>query len=96
MRKHFHSWSVIGSLLLTMSFTALPMHAQQGAPTNGEWPTYGGDLGGTKYSPLRQIDRSNFENLEIAWRWQSADAYLSIDTPGGGEWRAEAPLIFDE
>ena len=25
--------------------------AQQGAPASGEWPTYGGDLGGTKYSP---------------------------------------------
>ena len=96
MRKHFDFWLVIKSLLLTICFTTSAGYAQEGAPTNGEWPTYGGDLGGTKYSPLSQIDRNNFENLEIAWRWQSADAYLSIDTPGGGEWWAEAPLIFDE
>ena len=32
---------------------------------NGEWPTYGGDIGGTKYSPLDQIDRTNFADLEI-------------------------------
>jgi len=43
-------------------------HAQQGAP-NGEWMTYGGDAGHTRYSALDQIDASNVANLEIAWRW---------------------------
>ena len=70
--------------------------AQRGAPANGEWPTYGGDLGSTKYSPLDQIDARNFDALEVVWRWRSADAVLSIETPGGGEWRADARLIFDE
>ena len=46
--------------------------AQYGA-TDGEWPTYAGDLGGTKYSALDQIDASNFSDLTIAWRWESAD-----------------------
>ena len=52
--------------------------AQYGA-TNGEWRTYGGDLGGTKYSPLDQIDASNFADLEIAWRWESPDGALDLD-----------------
>ena len=52
--------------------------AQHGA-ADGEWRTYGGDLGGTKYSPLEQIDASNFSDLEIAWRWRSADADLDLD-----------------
>ena len=52
--------------------------AQHGA-LDGEWPTYAGDVGGTKYSGLDQIDASNFSNLEIAWRWQSADADLDLD-----------------
>ena len=68
--------------------------AQQGAPANGEWPTYGGDLGSTKYSPLDQIDADNFGDLEIAWTWQSADARVSMTTPGGGEWRARSDVIF--
>ena len=55
-----------------------PVAAQQGAP-NGEWPYYGGDLGGTKYSGLDQIDATNFDDLQIAWRWQSADAGLDLD-----------------
>ncbi len=73
-----------------------PAAAQHGAPANGEWPTYGGDLGSTKYSPLDQIDRDNFGDLRIAWRWQSADAVLSLTMPDGSEWRADSRLIFDE
>ncbi|HJN43969.1 MAG: pyrroloquinoline quinone-dependent dehydrogenase [Vicinamibacterales bacterium] len=69
--------------------------AQQGAPANGEWPTYGGDLGSTKYSPLDQIDATNFGNLELAWRWRSADAFMSKTTPTGGEWRASSDAIFE-
>ena len=72
-----------------------PADAQYGAPANGEWPTYGGDLGSTKYSPLDQIDGNNFDDLEIAWRWQSADGFLSQTDPGGGEWWADSRLIFE-
>jgi len=90
-------WSMVAVVAgITICLWSTTIAAQQGAPANGEWPTYGGDLGGSKYSPLDQIDRYNFDELEIAWSWKSADAHLSIDTPGGGEWRAEAPLIFDE
>ena len=49
---------------------ALPIVAQLGA-TNGEWPTYGGDLGSTRYSPLDQINASNFNKLEVAWRFRT-------------------------
>src|SRR6476659_5806443 len=44
--------------------------AQRGT-TNGEWPTYGGDLGNTKYAPLDQITAANFNALEIAWRFKT-------------------------
>ena len=46
--------------------------AQQGAP-EGQWPTYGGDLGSTRYSPLEQIDRDTVERLQVVWRWESPD-----------------------
>ena len=58
---------------------AAPALAQYGA-TDGEWRSYGGDLGSTKYSPLAQIDADNFDELQIAWRWQSADGSLDLDT----------------
>ena len=86
----------IGSLLLWATLSMLPASAQDGAPSNGEWPTYGGDLGGTKYSPLDQITRENFDDLEVAWRWRSADAQLSVTMPDGSEWFADSRLIFEE
>lgn len=49
---------------------ALPMLAQSGA-ANGEWPTYGGDLGNTHYSPLDQINASNFDKLQVAWTFKT-------------------------
>ena len=89
-RVHQTCWMLALAVLATT-----PTLAQQGAPANGEWPTYGGDLGSTKYSPLDQIDTTNFSDLEIAWRWQSADAYVSMSTPDGGEWRASSDVIFE-
>ena len=44
--------------------------AQTGAPS-GEWPTYGGDLGHTRYSALDQITAENFNELEVAWRFKT-------------------------
>ncbi len=38
-----------------------------------EWPTYGGDLGHTRYAPLEQINAGNFGSLEIAWRYSVAN-----------------------
>jgi quinoprotein glucose dehydrogenase len=38
---------------------------------NGEWPLYTADLRGTKYSPLDQINTSNFNKLEVAWRFKT-------------------------
>ena len=38
---------------------------------NGEWPDYSGDLRGWRYSPLDQINASNFNQLEIAWRFKT-------------------------
>jgi quinoprotein glucose dehydrogenase len=50
----------------------MPASAQTGAK-NGEWPTYGGDLGNTRYSPLDQINASNFDKLQVAWRFSTAN-----------------------
>ncbi len=35
---------------------------------NGEWPTNTGDLRGSRYSPLDEINPRNFSKLEVAWR----------------------------
>jgi len=50
----------------------IPASAQTGAK-NGEWRTYGGDLGNTRYSPLDQINASNFGKLQVAWRFSTTN-----------------------
>jgi quinoprotein glucose dehydrogenase len=51
-------------------WTAIPAVAQSGAK-DGEWHSYGGDLGNTHYSPLDQINADNFSSLEVAWRFKT-------------------------
>jgi quinoprotein glucose dehydrogenase len=57
--------------VLAFSSVALDASAQHGAPPAGEWRTYGGDLGNTRYSPLAQIDATNFNKLDVAWRFKA-------------------------
>ena len=65
---------VAAALVLTPRSAA----AQYGA-VDGEWRSYAGDNGSTKYSPLDQIDAGNFEDLRIAWRWQSVDGNIDLE-----------------
>jgi quinoprotein glucose dehydrogenase len=47
------------------------------APREGsdvEWPLNGG-AGNARYSPLTQIDRTNVSRLEVAWTYDSHDAF---------------------
>ena len=45
------------------------------SPNKGlvEWPYYGGDLGGSKYSVLTDITRENVQRLQVAWEWRPPD-----------------------
>jgi quinoprotein glucose dehydrogenase len=55
---------------------APPQFAGQGQPStrNGEWPANGADVRFTRYSPLDQINASNFSKLDVAWRFKT-DAF---------------------
>src|ERR1700757_1211469 len=41
------------------------------SPKDVEWPTHGADLTGSRYRPLDQINASNFNKLEVAWRFKT-------------------------
>ena len=71
-----------------------PAEAQHGAPADGEWRSYAGDSGSTKYSPLDQITADNFGDLEVLWHWESVDSHLVHSTPGGDSLVA-ADTLFD-
>jgi glucose dehydrogenase len=53
-----------------------------------DWAVYGGGPEGTRYSHLKQIDRTNVGRLEVAWTFDTGDAYV------GSEMQCN-PLVVD-
>ena len=62
--------SLLVALVVALTWTVVGVHGQSGAK-NGEWRWYGGDAGHTRYSPLNQIDATNFSKLTVAWRFKT-------------------------
>ncbi|MBZ5611083.1 MAG: PQQ-binding-like beta-propeller repeat protein [Acidobacteriia bacterium] len=89
-------WQLGPALLLAGACVLSAQNRNPPTTAQGEWTTYGGDLAGTKYSPLDQINKDNFSRLKIAWRAKSPDASLSMTLPGGAEWTAAPNEIFAE
>src|SRR5437764_15460186 len=60
---------LIGGALLTLAgLGALAQsNAIQTADSSKEWPTYGHDPGGMRFSPLTQITPANASQLKVAW-----------------------------
>ena len=64
-QKHLYTWLFLflAGLLCWPAAASAQFH-----PKDTEWPSYAADLAGTRYRPLDQINASNFNDLEIAWR----------------------------
>ena len=54
-----------------------------------EWKAYAGDVLCNRYSPLDQINASNFNNLQVAWRFDAARFGPRIET----NWESTPLLI---
>jgi len=72
-------------------FLAAP--ADQGVSSQ-EWPYYGHDAGGMRYSPLKQIDRQNVANLKVAWTYDTGDFSDGTIYPTRSSFEA-TPLVVD-
>src|SRR3954468_14520939 len=92
MRIHY-------AVLLTAA-ALLPLLAQTPKPnTAADWPMYNRDLGGTRYSPLTQINTTNVANVKPAWSYKLSNAPAgrgahpapAPETPGPAEQPAAAP-----
>lgn len=60
--------TILSAVVITVAGQT-PRNATVGA--GADWPTYGGDLASTRYSPLDQITAQNFSQLEVAWRFKT-------------------------
>ena len=91
-------WFVISLLALS----ACGPHGHPVAPGAGrtEWPEYGNDVGGNRYSALSDIDPGNVKDLEVAWIYHTGDQKDASGSWHGRKLRPEVtfeatPLLID-
>jgi quinoprotein glucose dehydrogenase len=68
--------------IVAVAACLLGTHLAAGQPADGsiaEWPTYGGDAGGSRYSPLTQIHMGNVAALKVAWEFHTGDVSNGSD-----------------
>jgi quinoprotein glucose dehydrogenase len=81
--------------LLLVAAVGTPLSAAE--PTRGgiaNWPYYGGDAGGSRYSPLTQIDKSNVAELKVAWEYHTGDISDGSDNRRKSEFET-TPIVAD-
>jgi quinoprotein glucose dehydrogenase len=65
----------LGAIVILAGASPIPVGApavqQSAGNSDWEWRTYGADLANTRYAPIDQIDRSNFNSLQVAWRFKT-------------------------
>jgi len=59
-----------------------------------EWPYYGGDQAGTKYSALADINASSVSSLAVAWEWSTGEKALDQFGTRPGNFQT-TPLMID-
>ena len=78
-----------GLPVLLLSLLAAP-----GKSLAQEWPHYGGDLAGRKYSALDQINRDNVGRLKVAWTYHTGDVSDGSQFPVRSAFEC-TPLVVD-
>jgi quinoprotein glucose dehydrogenase len=81
-------WALTGAQIATAQSSN-----SSGAPKD-DWAYYGHDAGGTRYSPLTQINRENVAQLKVAWVFHTGD----ISDGTGGKKRSgleTTPILVD-
>ena len=59
-----------------------------------DWPFYGGDQGGMKYSPLTDVSAASVSRLGIEWEWSTREKALSEFGTRPGNFQT-TPLMID-
>lgn len=68
--------------------------AEPSAGVEVGWAHYGGDPGGSRYSPLAEINRDNIDRLEIAWTYRTGDV-SDGETLGRKSAFEATPVLFE-
>src|SRR5260370_17894487 len=89
----YHSFRVSCQTVL-MRMLILCLAASTAIAADSGWTAYGHDPGGTRYSPLKQIDRTNVAKLQLAWTYHTG----ALDSPGDANKKSAfeaTPILID-
>ena len=67
------------AVVVGLAIAGMPGSAQQ----KGEWPAITGGDTSTRYSPLDQINASNFNSLKMAWEWKGEVPNMEVGDING-------------
>lgn len=81
-------------LMLAFGFAVALSLDVRSQPAMQEWPVYGGNAAGTKYSSLADISRANVKTLTQAWEWKPGDAPMEEFGTRPGNFQ-NTPLMID-
>jgi quinoprotein glucose dehydrogenase len=79
-RRRFLKQSAASLLAASAWPASIPAAQPPASSHDHEWRVYGGNLAGTRYSPLDQINRSNVRKLKVAWTYHTGDSRLKPAT----------------
>ena len=81
-------------LLVIVCFALTSLGANGQTSSRAEWPNYGNDPGGMRYSPLTQINRDNVSKLKVAWVYHTGDVSAGKKYPRRSEFES-TPIFID-
>lgn len=85
---------MLGTILLVVDHSRPSAHPRTpGTAVGDDWPVYGHDPGGMRYSPLKEINRDNVTQLQVAWTFHTGDI-----SKGGDQGRSGfecTPILVD-
>src|SRR5206468_657931 len=84
--------TLIRGFVLGLGIVAGAGSAGAQSAVSGDWPAYGRDRGGERYSPLTGITRENVVKLVVAWEYSTGEA--AVETGNSTSFEA-TPLVVD-
>ncbi len=81
---------LLALITIAIGFSSSAVRADEPGTANGEWHHYTGDIKGSRYSSLDQINADNFEDLEMVW------SFSTKNLGSRGEYKLEVtPIMVD-
>jgi quinoprotein glucose dehydrogenase len=94
MNESKHHRNILGLIIILVCRVIMCPSVRAQVSGGTEWPNYGNDPGGMRYSPLKQITRENVSRLKVAWIFHTGDV-----SDGSHDWRRSGfeatPILVD-